>query len=479
MSYRSRLKEAFSLRRPELYVRVGVGTALATAAFNLFMPEANSPIRLQQEPSLDQETSIQQPEGVTYLPAEMAPVIERGPSVRIDVPQAYASDFNASPLTDVATQQVAEYAAELRAITQNDPSAYVTVRLAGSASDESRIDSFQGDANLGVPSEQNATLAHQRAQLAGAALRATTTGDLRISIDEVTGVEAVLAPEEVAMVDHIALTVGLTRQELLAQYNSANLALSENDRHTMQQLFDVRRGAQIEATVLRDVTPVLGTCDEVVREVVGPSRTARRTQPDDDGWQIDIIPMVVPPLPYRRRHAENEADKRIVGGIGGAATGGVVAGPAPRGRHRPEYIRRQQRGVEAEASPARRRNRYVGRALGVAAAAAALFPWPSWRDQPADVLPAASQDCLETVTEPGWRRDVVVSFPVVHVVDQLTGDHLGPTDIHLFTDVQPTKTTYTYQEYTRYKVDENGVIVSQEDVPEKSRVAYRTPRFTK
>lgn len=471
MSYRSRLKEAFSLRRPELYVRVGVGTALATAAFNLFMPEADSSIRLQQEPSPDQETSIQQPEGVTYLPAEMAPVIERGPSVRIDVPQAYASDFNASPLTDVATQQVAEYAAELRAITQNDPSAYVTVRLAGSASDESRIDSFQGDANLGVPSERNVALAHQRAQLAAAALRATTTDDLRISIDEVTGVEAVLAPEEVAMVDHIALAAGLTRQELFAQYNNANLALPEGDMRTMQQLFDMRRGAQIEATVLRDVTPVLGPCDEVVREVVVPSRTVRRTQSGDDGWQIDIIPMVVPPLPRRRRHAEHEADENIVGG--------AVAGSTPRGRHRPEYIRRQQRSVEVVASPARRRNRYVRRALGVAAAAAALFPWPSWQDQSADVLPTASQDCLETVTEPGSRRDVSVSFPVVDAVDQLTGDHLGPTDVHLFTGVQPTKTTYTYQEYTRYKVDENGVIVSQEDVPERSRVAYRTPRFTK
>lgn len=483
MSYRSRLKEAFNLRRPELYVRVGVGTALATAAFNLFMPDADSPVSIQQEPTPEQVTTSHLPDETTYIPAKLAPVIERGPSVQIEVTQAYSPDFNASPLTEVATQQITAYTAELRAITREDPSAYVTVRVAGMASDESRADGLQGDANLGRASEHNTALARQRAQLAETALRMEVASDSRISIDEVSGVETVLSREDIMQVDRIAHVAGLTRQELLAQYNDGDLALSEDDMRSMRQLFDTRRGARIEATVLRDVTPILGPCDEVVTEIAVPGRTLETTQPGDAGWRVDIVPGFLPPLSGRRRKEDAvetasrslpEDDSRSVMPTTGV---GAASGQPPRGRHRPEYIHRQQHGADEHVSP-RQKNRFIRRTLGVVAAAAAVFPWPSWESQQADATPPIAEECLEVSTEPGWKREVAVSFPVIDAIDRVTGDRLDATNVHLLTDIQPDETTLWQPGHMKYEVDENGRIITQTYIPERSEVRHSAPRFT-
>lgn len=520
LPYGERVKNALNPKKSELYIRAAGGTVIASALFN--MSPIDSPLYIGAEPTGPETHTAVEPDQVTAVPAEIAIITEQGPSLEVTIPQQYAADFQAVPLDSPSGQLITDYTSQLEAITNEDLSARITIQVEGMASDESEKDALGGDANLGQPSSNNNILARDRAMLAESAAVAGLKSD-RISIDEVTWDETILGDNEIAKIDQIASSQNLSRAEMIRQFNAGQSNLDSSQSETLNEYLTSERGATFTSVVIRELPSVADSCDEVFRRDVIPGRQYEFTTPGNDGWRVDIIPGFIPPLPGLRRKRKNqttpdsdetlEAARDIASDVQSApqaqperplptsqdqqpetndtplkqedgrnpsSGGGKAISPYQQARlksiedrsfavNRRAYEPYQLKSLEWYTQRYRedlvKRNRRIK--LGVAAVlpVIAAFPWPSWSTESAESTPDVFEDCAVESTEPGYREEFSVSWPVIDLIDDLTGDHLAPTGAIIDRREVPDVVTRTESSYTRFEVDYSGKVIGQTEVP--------------
>lgn len=244
-----------------------------------------------------------------YVPANASQISETGPSASLVFPQTYAPEFHAAPFGSQQKHRLDGFVEELRGVFRDHPDAKVVVRISGSASDESEVDSTRGDQNLGRPSSHDKHLAEQRAALVATYMQ----GQLPLK-DHVrytnSGHEVVLPRLIISEVDKVAHDVHLNRDQLLKAYNSGNkLALNQAARTVLRQAFDLNRGAAVSSTITYKTKPFVGPCDEVVRSITDPDKVLAKEIPGKDGWDIHVLPFIIPPMPRWRRKNRNKFPK--------------------------------------------------------------------------------------------------------------------------------------------------------------------------
>ncbi|RYX79035.1 hypothetical protein EON76_04985 [bacterium] len=288
-----------SAREKKYYApNIFVGTVLATTAFNLLTADA-AEHRVPQSPETSTTMDTLQPNGAI----ETITVIEAGPSMHVSFPEAVANFSVTSPEStqfDAFLQNVSTHA-------QNDPSAVVTFSINGSASDEDRSSSINGDSNLGVPSASNEQLARDYADMAyrqlGESVNASPDADA-FRVGTISSQEAVLDQSDQQAIETIAAERGLSRYALLGAYNDKTIQVDGADALTLTTLIDANRGATITSSIERTVEvpakPSVDTNLEVIAQTVA--------QPiADTPHRFTFLPFALPLRMRRRKNAENTA----------------------------------------------------------------------------------------------------------------------------------------------------------------------------
>ncbi|RYZ78540.1 MAG: hypothetical protein EOP04_29495, partial [Proteobacteria bacterium] len=294
----NRFKDA--AREKNYYARnVLVGTMLATTALNILSADAAEKQQVPQTP--ETSTTIDSPTPVAG--AETVIVAESGPSLRVTFPDMNTNFSVATPEStqfDSFLQNVSSY-------TQNDPSAVVTFSINGSASDEDRSSSINGDSNLGLPSASNEQLARDYADMAyrqlGESVNASPDADaFRVGV--ISSQEAVLDQSDQQAIETIAAERGLSRYALLGAYNDKTIQVDGADALKLTTLIDDNRGATITTSIERTVEV---PTEQVAATTIEDARESEARPMADTPHRFTFMPFAVPLRMRRKKNAENTA----------------------------------------------------------------------------------------------------------------------------------------------------------------------------
>lgn len=291
-----RFKDA--AREKNYYARnILVGTALATTAINMLSADAAEKQQVPQAP--ETSTAIDSPTPVDTI--ETMTVAESGPSLRVTFP-----DMNTNfDVTPPESTQFDSFLQNVGTYIQNDPSAVVIFSINGSASDEDRSSSINGDSNLGLPSASNEQLAYDYAtttyqQLSESVAR--TSGNEAFRVGDVSSQEALLAQVDQSAIEKIATEKGLSRYALLGAYNDQTIQLDGADALTLTTLIDDNRGATITTSIERSSTPLT----EQLPETAPIPTEQDEVQPiSETPHRFMFVPFAVPLRLRRRKNTEN------------------------------------------------------------------------------------------------------------------------------------------------------------------------------
>lgn len=312
-SYRERFKRSINPRRSEFYKRAAAGSVLATAVVNIF--GIHSPAEINVEPTPDQKVSYSDPDTHHRTPGEIAPIYNERTETYLTILQPNAPDFVAAPLAIDAKQQITGLASDVREYIFDNPGKTITIDPRGFSSDESYVDSKNGNADLGVASDNNIKLAEDYVAGPLSQLQQELQTEIqsgKVNIGPVDADEVDLNPEQIQIIDSLAEEYKQDRETFLFDYNYAqdSLQLSPDDKQTMVSLIDKNRGASFEVKVNENVAPVAEVCDDVYQVVTTPGMTHERVIPGRRGWHVDIVPGFIPPL-FKRRRKTDESESEV------------------------------------------------------------------------------------------------------------------------------------------------------------------------
>lgn len=312
-TYFERVKDAFNFRENpgEATARTLIPTAAASALLTILNnsgAEVPVPPVYQKDPEPAKEKIVTIPGRQHYVNGKIAKTKEAIPAVDLTFKQAYAPEFQATPLQGSQTGKLDRFAKDVETEYYEGPES-IEIKIKGLSSDESGVEpTSDKDANLGKKSEDNKELALQRAKLVEDYLK-----DRILRIDpeyrfntefsfKLTGEEQLLDSKQIETVDDIAKSHDASRKELVDDHNdSKSIKLNKLDARILENYFEKNRGARVTATATYDTTPHVDKCDQVVRVVQEPDQQLKEITPGNDGWGLYFFPLVIPPLPKRRR----------------------------------------------------------------------------------------------------------------------------------------------------------------------------------
>lgn len=486
--------------------RAAVGTIAASALFNAL--GAKSPIHIEKAPTPDTTKTVSSQEYKAFDPSQElyetnTMRIGGNEASKSDTQQKYSPDFVAQALGPEHEKAIVDYMQGIYEVLDHDPTARVTIRVRGLASDEAQIGatSERGD-DLGVPSKKNQQLANDRGDLASgyAESLASTYGD-RLVFETLEGQEGVLNADELTAVEAIAEAHGLTTDELTAQYNQGELGLSEDEGAVMNSLFNGRRGAIFESTIIRTTPevsgmPEAGACDVFVRQVITQHEV---TQPGDSGWRIDIVPFYIP-LPRRKKKNEvkGEQDDSLLEdrseGEQQLQSETIELQPREDEQASPEdkagdkslvdrFIDKATSGPkvksmsELERMSSAERSRYftdqqrqqrmkVAKIGGAIALGLLAVPFLSHEKSGGEIERTDLQCTSVEVQAPG-HESWGLRFPVIEAVGKVFGKQLD-THISIDSGDLPESTRTTIKEHDTYIFDADGKLTSKRHTPTKT-----------
>lgn len=460
--------------------------------------------------------------GAPYeVPGDIRRETSSGPGRTIDQLQPYAREFDPAELSAEAKQEIKDYVQELVTLRSQESGGSIrSIRLeiTGRASDEDGTDSSDPDRNLGKPSPNDQSLALKRGQLVEAVVTAEVerlgyTGGIEVS--EVAGEERILPPADVERIREVARRYQKTPYQLLDDYNSDAGAryLTPEEKAYLTDKIDNQRGAEITSTVERDMTPVIGSCDVVVREMLTPDRLETVSHPATPAGKVRWMPLILPAGRFERRkyngskaqssskvNSEGVAPRRAAPGFAAvslpprraasegspADTSGVseagAASTVTKGVGRSSATPVKQPGCRAQSSTERlaanyRRERAATNLSSLLLVPLVLvIPWAKSESMSANNEPPVSDACQTVSIEQG-RRDT--SYWTT--VGQLLYRELFKPSYNPWTESSTTLTntaiTRTKVAHNKIYVDGNGNIISTVEVPAKDTVTLVKPVF--
>jgi hypothetical protein len=466
IGYPQRLREAFDFRNNplEATARTLLPTVLASLALSAVANEGVDqpiPAVYHKDATPDHIRTIAVPGDQHYEPAHLSTYTVEGPGVSLNFPQAFARDFKAKPFNSAQRSHLNNVAGRFNKVFKDDPNAKVAIRINGRSSDESETESRHGDMNLGKHSPKNHHLALGRAKLADTYLETRLRHKDRIRV-AVTGQEVVLDRSEIGDIDTAARDRKLSRSQLIHAFdrNSRNV-----DSNTLHDRLSVHRGATISSTVTSKKSPAAGPCDEVVRLVHDPGSETTQVVPGSGGWGIYLLPLLIPPLPRRRRKAtDSEAQPEPTPPAADPqesspmrqSTGGSGIG------HSSRFSRvHDARITELPRLPRPQIPTLLRRSLGIAAIAALLpFPWITTDRRHNQTLHGK---CETTEIRPGSSGHIYGNLASIAVYRLLAHkphwNKQWDTGDTQFTGGTETTTTKSHMRYT---VNEQGRILQQQ-----------------
>jgi len=304
-TYMQRFMHALDFRNNtfEAVSRTLLPTVIASIAISAYASSGEStplPPVYKQEPTPSHTHTAIKPGGQFLEPGKISETTVRGPGAELEFPQVFASDFQASAFNDKQSVELETLSKKFTRILQKSPDAKLHIRVDGFSSDESASDSVKGDLNLGAISEKNNALALQRARLVENFLKSSLPKSSEISI-EVTGAERQLSSTEIGLLDTVAKNHGKSRAELIKAFNGSSIELNKKDSILLNSLLVKNRGADITSEIQSKETPQVNTCDAIVHVGQTPDTKVIIHDPENPGFTINLLPLIIPPLPRRRR----------------------------------------------------------------------------------------------------------------------------------------------------------------------------------
>ncbi|RYZ80217.1 MAG: hypothetical protein EOP06_25745, partial [Proteobacteria bacterium] len=284
--------ESFKGRSIDRAKRWLVGSILATTALNSLVADSAE----MRQVSLTQETSVDDANQTERNLTEHQTVwqSESGPDLHVVFPDS--PDFTAIAPDP---SQINSFISEIAIITDEDPTAIVTISVHGSASDEDRSSSVNGDANLGSASVSNQKLAADYAditalQIESAIVQQSNPGSFDVGL--IASSEALLTVDQISQLDAIADARDMTRFELVGANNDKTMQFDETESATLQSLIDQNRGAEITTIIERQVT-----VEEPLNQTLPPVAPIEYSATFDDA-KDGSMPLLVPAaIPVRKK----------------------------------------------------------------------------------------------------------------------------------------------------------------------------------
>jgi len=304
-------KNTLKKRLQQRFGQLAIGSVVVGTAFGLMAAAGDdTPTRA------DGEVTTQTVVDEKLVPVEgnerIALLVNEQPSRAVW--QDFAPDFSAGILSELQSQDIDASMQEATHYLQRNPEAQLTLRISGSASDESGSDSVDGDANLGKPSLHNKQLAEDRRDTAYE--RAITYmhgfGE-RLKIEKGGAEEMILSARDQAVIAKAAGDRGMTREAFMKQYNNdgPSLQLSRDEKMALFGMIDAYRG--FDVTPLANPTGIdpMGS-DVVLRLVETERQEVVETAVDNDGSRgAALLPLFAAPalaLLVRRRKRNGATD---------------------------------------------------------------------------------------------------------------------------------------------------------------------------
>lgn len=401
------------------------------------------------------------------VPATLRETVVDGPRLSLFGLQEFARDFNALPLNQQSEQQLSDYLQSIADAIGEKGTA--ELRFIGLSSDEDHeLDPNDPLANTGKSSPNNERLALGRGErVKSFAEKWAKDHNLedRIIMNEVTGKEVILSPNETAQLIVLADNYGNTLANILTDFdNGAASYLSAEHQDTFDRLYTQNRGAVIDSTIKKVEVPQIGTCDRVVTLESVPPTQIDRYFPGRDPGSIDL--MLLPVLagwkwPTKKKRDEHED------------SAGETPEPTPE-KPMPRTLTDEELAVRAEQATKHReywlqrsiRNDRIANRLVPALGIMAFLLVPFLiKDEykPAENPEPAAQACTTVEVRQGGERTYFGTSVGEIILAWVQGRDAvwTPTDRR----TKDTVIATTVQPHTKWIVDEYGRVVTKKEQP--------------
>jgi hypothetical protein len=276
--------------RNKILGKVAATAALTGISLGLFAADTNSRIENTAAPEIAQ--TIDGMQEFVQLEGEDRYKLLVDTRPEVVVPQNFAPNFEAKQLTDPEyinlTRQLENEAEFLRA----NEDATTTLSVQGFASDESGIDSVNGDGNIGKPSENNRKLAEQRRDIAyEQSLEFMREFGDRVSVVKASAREVLFTEQDVTWLSKVAGIRGMSSEQFLRAYQNdrAALDLNTDESGVLFDLIDKNRGAGIVSE--RNITGINPASDAVILRQVAPTEDSKAKPETSNGNALKLLPV--------------------------------------------------------------------------------------------------------------------------------------------------------------------------------------------
>lgn len=443
-TYRQRLRRAFDFRNNTLEAtsRTVIPTLLASLAISAWASDGRDtpvPAVYKKEPTPAHTRTVKVPGKKGFEPGKISEVAVKGPGVKLNMPQVFAPNFQASPFDSRQNKKIDNLVDEFNKIIKDSPDSTVVINIDGFSSDESEKDSNNGNLNLGINSDNNDKLALQRARLVEKRLSSKLPESEKISI-KVTGNERQLSDDEIFKIDSIAKHHGESREDLIKAFNAGAIKLNRSENNLLNNLLVADRGADVTSIINSKQKPDTDNCDEILHEVQYPATYQKVTFPGKPGFSLNILPLIIPPLPRRKR------------------------------KKRQAEFRRDQVKLPKELLdiPKKRTFRFP-LPLKIIVPLVLFFPWVS-NSSKEEKKVITRTDCVKVETYKPAQKSLWLNNLPIAVYRLINGRSNWNKQLLLSNEITEPydypQTITTVKEHERIFVDENNHIIGRQDIPE-------------